>query len=236
MRSFSVFLSAVRNHVDRMMTWLPWLGVALLVVAVLSPGSVTASRLVFQSPPESPPAATPTPIPPTPIPPPPTPPPAEPATETPTPVPPAPTPTESAPIETVPAEVVPTEALPTEATSPAEGQPTQEAPLPSIEPTQPPPPVPQATIPAQVTQAPEAPPPPEAQQPPGTQSGQPVVNWVKFWDTMAVLVAYPWLCCGVGLLLLVPLILLFLEIRGRRPPSIPPEPLPTEKKGTGNEG
>jgi hypothetical protein len=243
MRSFSAFLSAVRNHVGRMMTWLPWLGIALLVVAALSPGSVTASRLVFQSPPESPPAVTPTPIPLTPTPPPPppppptpTPPPPEPATEAPTPVPPALTPTESAPVETGPAEVVPTEVAPAEATSPAEGGPTQEAPPPIVEPTQPPPPVPQATVPAQVTQVPEASPVPPAERSPDAKGGQPVINWVKFWDTMAVLVAYPWLCCGVGLLLLVPLILLFLEIKGRRPPPIPPEPLPTEKKGTRNEG
>ncbi len=238
MRSFSAFLSATRNHVDKETTWLPWLGVALLVAALLSPGTVTASRLVFQSPPESPPAATPTPIPPSPTPPPPpptpTPPPPEPATDTPVPA--APTPTESAPIETVPAEVVPTEAAPTEAASPTQEPPTQEAPLPTVEPTQPPAPLPQATFPAQVTQAPEAFPTPRAQQPPDTRGGQPVINWVKFWDTLAVLIAYPWLCCGVGLLLLVPLILLFLEIRGRRPPPIPPEPLPTDKKGTRNEG
>jgi hypothetical protein len=235
MRSFSEFLSAARYYIDKMMTWLPWLGVALLIAALLSPGTVTASRLVFQSAPESPPAATPTPIPPSPTPPPPpptpTPPPAEPATETPTPVPPAPTPTESAPVETVPAEGVPTQAAPTEAPPPAEGVPTQETPAPTVEPTQPPPPVPEATIPAQVTQAPIVPSTPPASQPPGTSSGEPVINWVKFWDTMAVLVAYPWLCCGVGLLLLVPLILLFLEIRGRRPPPMPPEPLSTEKKG-----
>lgn len=235
MRSFSEFLSATRYHVDRVMTWLPWLGVALLIAALLSPGTVTATRLVFQSVPESPPAATPTPIPasPTPPPPPPTPtlPPAELATETPTPVPPAPTPSESVPVETVSAEGVPTQAVPTEASPPAEGVPTQEAPPPTVEPTQPPPPVPEATIPVQVTQAPEVPSTPPASQPPDTSGGQPVINWVKFWDTMAVLIAYPWLCCGVGLLLLVPLLLLFLEIRGRRPPPMPPERLPTENKG-----
>jgi len=69
---------------------------------------------------------------------------------------------------------------------------------------------------------------PGAEQPPGNEAGQPVINWVKFWDTVAVALAYPWLCCGVGLLLLVPLFLLFLEIKGRRPPPIPPEPLPKE--------
>jgi len=47
-----------------------------------------------------------------------------------------------------------------------------------------------------------------------------------------VWLAYPWMCCGVGLLLLVPLILLYLEISGRRrpplPPEIPPEPVGEE--------
>ena len=60
---------------------------------------------------------------------------------------------------------------------------------------------------------------------------QPVVNWVKFWDTVAVMLAYPWLCCGVGLLLLVPLVLLFLEIKGRRRPPMPPERLTPPKRG-----
>jgi hypothetical protein len=54
---------------------------------------------------------------------------------------------------------------------------------------------------------------------------------VKFWDTIAVIFAYPWLCCGVGLMLMVPVGLLFLEIKGRRPPPSPPEPAPPAKKG-----
>jgi hypothetical protein len=47
---------------------------------------------------------------------------------------------------------------------------------------------------------------------------------------MAVTFAYPWLCCGVTLLLMVPVVLLFLEIKGRRPPPIPPEELPLEEE------
>jgi hypothetical protein len=65
---------------------------------------------------------------------------------------------------------------------------------------------------------------------PPADANQPIVNWVKFWDTIAVTLAYPWLCCGVALILLVPVVLLFLEIKGRRPPPKPPEPVPEAKK------
>jgi hypothetical protein len=68
------------------------------------------------------------------------------------------------------------------------------------------------------------------EEPPPDQPGAAVINWVKFWDTMAVTIAYPWLCCGVGLLLLVPLVFLFLEIKGRRPPPRPPERLRVERR------
>jgi hypothetical protein len=54
---------------------------------------------------------------------------------------------------------------------------------------------------------------------------------VKFWDTVVVTLAYPWLCCGIGLMLLTPIVLLYLEIKGRRPPPTPPEPVPTEPDG-----
>lgn len=64
---------------------------------------------------------------------------------------------------------------------------------------------------------------------PASGANQPIVNWVKFWDTIAVTLAYPWLCCGVALLLMVPVVLLFLEIKGRRPPPSPPEQVPEEK-------
>jgi hypothetical protein len=68
-------------------------------------------------------------------------------------------------------------------------------------------------------------PEPEPEPAPDAGGGQSIINWVKFWDTIAVVVAYPWLCCGIGLLLLVPVFLLFLEIKGRRPPRRPPEPV-----------
>lgn len=227
MRSLFVFLSLLRSHIGRATTWLPWLGVALLVVAVLAPGSVTASRLVFQSPP---PEATP--IPPTPTETPPAPTPVPPAVieDTPTTTLPETAPAEVAPTEAAP-ESPPTEAIPTEGPVPAEGQPAQEELPAPVEPTQPPVALPQATPPAQATEAPGVFPATEAQPPNDPGAGQPVINWVKFWDTMAVLIAYPWLCCGISLLLLVPVLLLFLEIRGRRPPPMPPETLALEKKG-----
>jgi hypothetical protein len=73
---------------------------------------------------------------------------------------------------------------------------------------------------------------------PSAGGNQQIVNWVKFWDTIAVILAYPWLCCGVGLMLLVPVALLFLEIKGRRPPPKPPEPTPQamRREETGDEG
>ena len=193
----NIVLTAVRHQVGRMPAWLPWLGVALLVAAVLAPGTVDASRLVFQSPPES------TPIPPTPTPIPPEPqptatpiPPAEPPT--PTPIPPAQPPT--------PTPIPP-------------AQPPTPTPIP---PAQPPTPTP---IPAVSSPTPVAPTVTPTASPTATPGGtnQPIVNWVKFWDTIAVTFSYPWLCCGVILILLVPVVLLFLEIKGRRAPPMPPE-------------
>ncbi len=223
LRALGILLSALRRRMGRAAAWLPWLGVALLVAAALSAGTVSASRLAFQS-------AVPTPIPPTPTPVPPPPPP----TPTPVPPPPPPTPVPPAPLESPTAEAPPpsptsTEAAPTEITIeslpteaalpeqpvPVEGQPTQEASAPLVE----------------ATEATDISPPLEAEQPPGVEANQPVINWVKFWDTVAVTLAYPWLCCGVALMLLVPVVLLFLEIKGRRPPPMPPEQLPRQKRG-----
>ncbi len=62
---------------------------------------------------------------------------------------------------------------------------------------------------------------------------QSIVNWAKFWDTAVVAVAYPWLCCGIILLLLVPVGLLYLEIKGRRRPQTTPESLPKKDKSDG---
>jgi len=221
-----------RRQLARTAAWLPWLGLALLVAAALAPGTVTAGQLAFQSPeeptpiPPTPtialPTDTPTPLPPTPIPLPPTP-------TLPPPAPPTPTPEVPAPVE-APTQPPPTQAIPTQELAPTLEQPTQPAPPPVVEPTQPPPTPPEATSPAQATATPRPAPAPQQRPPASAEDDQPVVNWVKFWDTVAVLLAYPWLCCGVGLLLLVPLLLLFLEIKGRRPPPRPPEPLGVRKK------
>lgn len=209
-----------RRQLARTAAWLPWLGLALLVAAALAPGTVTASRLAFQSPEE------PTPIPPTPTIPLPT--------DTPIPLPPTPTlppPAPPTPTPEVPApDQAPTQVIPTQEPAPTLEQPTQAAPPPVVEPTQPPPTPPEATSLPQPTSTRRPAPAPQQRPPASAEADQPVINWVKFWDTVAVLLAYPWLCCGVGLLLLVPLVLLFLEIKGRRPPPRPPEPLAVRKK------
>ena len=182
---------------------LAWLFMALLVAAVLSPGTAIAARLLFQSPPtETPVPPAPTPIPPTPIPP--TPVPATPTLVVPTATP-------------LPPALPPTEAIPTATPLPIPATPTLAVPLPPLEPSPTPTLIPELPTPA---------------EPDSSGPNQPVVNWVKFWDTIAVAVAYPWLCCGVSLLLLVPLVLLFMEIKGRRrPKTLPEKVLPREKSG-----
>jgi hypothetical protein len=116
--------------------------------------------------------------------------------------------------------------------------PPAESPVPLETPTSTPLPiVPTTTLTVTLTETPLAvptdtpePSPEGSQEPPADGPGAAIINWVKFWDTMAVTVAYPWLCCGVGLLLLVPLVFLFLEIKGRRPPPRPPERLKVERR------
>jgi hypothetical protein len=218
--SLSAFLSALRGHAHRALVWLPWLVVALLIAAVLSPGMAGASRLAFQSPESPPPQEVPTDTPappPAQVPPTATQPPAPAPTQPPAPAatqPPAPAATHAAPTpvphpqQTPPAQATPTGAAPAQATpSPAVKATPAPAPSPTARPTRTP------------TPAPEA-------------EGEATINWVKFWDTLVVWLAYPWMCCGVGLLLLVPVVLLYLEISGRRrpplPPEVPPEPVDEE--------
>jgi hypothetical protein len=208
LRPLGALMTSLLRQTGRATTWLPWLGAALVVAAVLAPGTVTASLLVFQSSP----VATPVPPTPTPAPPPP-----------PTPTPPPPTQPTATPVQPTPVPPTQAPAPPSQAT-PTPIQPTQPVPADSITPTMPPTPV---TLPA-LTPTP-LPPPPMPTPIPTSGANQPIVNWVKFWDTIAVTIAYPWLCCGVALLLMVPVGLLFLEIMGRRPPPSPPEPLPEEK-------
>lgn len=209
LRALEPILTALRLRAGRATTWLPWLSLALVVAAVLSPGTVTASILAFQSSPAA------TPLPPTATPPPPPPPTA-------TPIPPTPgAPTLGAPTP-APPTLVPTP-------TPIPGQPTQPAPAPTVPLTATP------TLLAFPTQTPTLPPPPPTPtlvQISEGSANEPIINWVKFWDTIAVTLAYPWLCCGVALLLLVPVILLYLEIKGRRPPSRPPEAVPEANKGS----
>jgi hypothetical protein len=199
--------------------WIACLGIALIMAAILAPGTVTASRFAFQSPPpeEPTPLPTDTPLPlPTDTPVPPPPPessatpivPTEPPVEPPT-LPPAESPIPAETPTSTPLPVVPTATLTVTLTPSAE--PPRGTPLP---------------VP---TDTPE-PSPEDSQEPPADEPGAAIINWVKFWDTMAVTIAYPWLCCGVGLLLLVPLVFLFLEIKGRRPPPRPPERLSVERR------
>ena len=196
MTLLSACLSGVRSHFRRAVGWLPWLIVALLVTWLLWPEWTTPSQLLYQSPPVSPPQVTPPPAD-TPVPPPPA--------DTPVPL---PTDTPLPPTETpVPS---PTVEAPTAVPTPT-NTPTAEASTPVI-----------AT--ATVTPVTLVPPPiDETQQSAGT--GVSVINWTKFWDTVMVAVSYPWLCCGIALLLLVPVGLIYLEIKGRRRPPKLPEPL-----------
>jgi len=209
--SLSAFLSAARSQAHRALVWLPWLAAALLIAAALSPGMVAASHLAFQSPAPEPtpteiPVSTQAPVPPTQAPAPPTQPPAPKATQPPAPTQAAsPTPVPP-PQQTPPAQATPTQTPPAQATPSATARPS-----PTVKPT----PSPTAVRTETPTPAPE---------------GEPTINWVKFWDTVLVWLAYPWMCCGVGLLLLVPVVLLYLEISGRRRPPVPPE-IPPERAG-----
>ncbi|MCB0192927.1 MAG: hypothetical protein KDJ65_13365 [Anaerolineae bacterium] len=42
-----------------------------------------------------------------------------------------------------------------------------------------------------------------------------ILDQAELIDTVVVSTAYIWLCCGIGLFLLIPLVFLFLQIRGR---------------------
>jgi hypothetical protein len=213
LRALGTLMSGLVRRTGRATTWLAWLALALVVAAVLSPGTVTASRLAFQS---SVPTPTPEPPPPpTPVPPPPTPTPVPPSPPTETPVQPTPVPpTQAPPATAVPSEPTPTPLQPPPAVAPTISPTPMMLPAPTPTLLPPPPPLPPPTPPTV------------------SGSNQPIVNWIKFWDTIAVTLAYPWLCCGVALILLVPVVLLFLEIKGRRAPSTPPEPMPER---TGDE-
>jgi cytoskeletal protein RodZ len=81
----------------------------------------------------------------------------------------------------------------------------------------------QAPSPDAVQTGQQAPPPlPEPERRPIRESpavtgedAEMVVDEAEFIDTVVVSIAYVWLCCGIVLILVIPLIFLFLHIRGR---------------------
>lgn len=200
--------------------WVPWLAISVVVTGLLLHGT-SVSAMMFQSPaspvqPTTAPTETPIPEP------------------TLTPIPPVTKPAEAAPVPTDTPVPQPTEQPQESAPSGevAPPTPTAEGGVPSeiVEPAVTeaiPPETPETEVPPATEAAPAKTPVPAGtpQPTPGGRS-QSIVNWTKFWDTLAVWVAYPWLCCGIGLLLLVPAVMLYLEIMGRRRPQTTPERLP----------
>lgn len=177
---------------------------AAVALSLLLPGHGLATEPVFQSGVTSPVEATPTPTPPpptdTPPPPPPdTPPPPE-ATDTPPPPEATDTP---APTETPPPPA--TETPSAAVTVDEEPSPTSEAA--AVVPEATPTPVPEA---APIAAVPDVP----AEESGGNQPF--VINRIELVDTIAVSFSYLVICCGAGILLLIPLGLLFLQIRGSR--------------------
>ena len=129
--------------------------------------------------------------------PPPQPPPEQPAPEQPQPEQPAPEQPQP------PAEQPSTDQTAVEPSSPI--QPTNEAaPAPTLEPLAP------------VTTGDEVAPADEYQEAPSRNEDTPMVlDEAELIDSIVVSGAYLWLCCGVILLLLIPLVMLILYIRGR---------------------
>lgn len=117
-------------------------------------------------------------------------------------------PAEAVPIEQPPVEQTPVEQVPLIEQPPVEQAPAQQ------------PPADQAGAPA----APVAPEPEpvrrDREEAPlddaeGGGPAQFILDQAELIDTVVVSGAYVWLCCGVSLFLLVPLVLLFVYIRGR---------------------
>lgn len=215
---------APRRNIGYVRHWLPWLIAALALSGIFWPNSITASHPAYQSAlpyeqsplPEAfsagasplqppPPVELPMPadIPPQEMPP------AE------LPAPPEPPQPEGFP----PGEVLPPEpAAPPPAEIPAPSPQPQPAPVTPVAPARPRPASPGLLIDEPVAQL-----QPSQEEAPAPRLDQFVVNWTKFWDTLVLYASYPWLCCGILLLLGVPLTLLMLEIRGRRRPRVLPE-------------
>jgi hypothetical protein len=178
--------------------------VTLVLVFLLASGNVTAEML-FQSP-QSPPEQPPAEQPPAEQPPAEQPPAEQPPTEQP--------PAEQPPVEQPPAEQPPVEQPPAEQ-PPAEQPPAEQPPA-----EQPPTEQSSTEQPTGQTPLPAEPLPPvmteeeafaEDEQTPSDL----VLDRAELIDSIIVSGAYVWLCCGVMLLLLIPLLLLFLYIRGR---------------------
>ncbi|MGQ9500642.1 MAG: hypothetical protein ACUVSF_01055 [Anaerolineae bacterium] len=215
------------GHIGR---WLPWLITALVLSGILWPSTITASHPAYQSAlpydqsplPEAFPVEE-SPLPPLPVelPMPADMPPEEvPPAELPAPL---PTPEELPPAEAFPQEVVPSEPIPPPAQIPGEIPQAPVAPATPANPVRTRPAPSGLLIDEPIVQPPQTP-----EDVPVPRISQFVINWTKFWDTIVLYASYPWLCCGILLLLGVPLAFLMLEIRGRRRPRVLPEP-PTRK-------
>lgn len=185
---------------------------ALSLTLILSDNQATAHRL-FQSP--ASPAVAPVPADPVPTQPPAAPPPADqpqaqPPPEQPAAQPPAPVepvqPAEPGPVEPVQpeqAEPAPLESAAPELVSPVSSPQPGTGQVSALEP----PPLPQPK-PERIDRSTDR----ETEE-----EGSPdlTLNRAQLIDTVVVSMAYVWLCCGIMLFLLIPLVFLFLQIRGR---------------------
>ncbi len=174
------------------------LAIALLFTFWLGAGQVDAHTL-FQSPASPPPA----------------PPPAEPPPAAPPPA--APPPVEAAPIPAEPPAAQPQAVPPAAEQPPVEVQPAAQ-PAPAQAQPQAQPPADQNLVPEEPDQPGDSEPSPReasaTDEEPSSGTGF-SFDQAEFIDTVVVSGAYIWLCCGVVLLLVTPLTLLFVYIRGR---------------------
>ncbi|HXV42493.1 MAG TPA: hypothetical protein VEC96_05490 [Anaerolineae bacterium] len=115
-------------------------------------------------------------------------------------------PAEAAPIEPAPVEQAPAEAAPVE--QPPAEQPASEVVAPAAQPVDP-------TAPEQPAPEPVRREREEVSVDEEEGSSNFILDQAELIDTVVISGAYVWLCCGVGLFLLVPLGLLFVYIRGR---------------------
>ncbi len=116
-------------------------------------------------------------------------------------------PAEQAPVEQPPAEQPPAEPAPVE--QPPTEQPASDIAPAAAEPVAPTP-LPEQPVPEPISREREEAPLNEEEG-----SSNLILDQVELIDTVVVSGAYIWLCCGVGLFLFVPLLLLFVYIRGR---------------------